>query len=128
MDDDNLLIICRACGRKVLMHNMRPDDDGEHMICKECYTKKAGARGAQSPFSKKPVENAPYEGPKKTAAKPQIEKMIRYICQGCKYKFSRKASQQVGKCPYCGKENILVDSSLGAEKMLKESMDKKFDW
>lgn len=52
MDEDNLLIICRTCGRKVLMHNMRPDDDGEHMICNECWKRKAGVKGASNVFWK----------------------------------------------------------------------------
>jgi len=125
MDDDNLLIICRACGRKVLMHNMRPD--GENMICLECYKRKSGVQSAQSIFAKKEVENTPYhtKEEKKTV---KSEKMVRYICTNCKYKFSRKESQHVGKCPYCGKDKIVVDTQLGAEKLLNESQNKKYDW
>ncbi len=50
MDNDNLLIICRACGRKALMHNMRPDKTGENMICIDCYKKGATAM-AEGPRS-----------------------------------------------------------------------------
>ena len=130
MDDDNLLIICRTCGRKVLMHNMRPDDDGEHMICKDCWTRKAGVKGATSVLGKKSdVENTPYEPPKSQVKKTEkSEKMIKYICTSCKYKFQRKADQDVHKCPYCGKESIVLDSALGADNIIKQSMDKKFEW
>ncbi len=119
MDEDNLLIICRNCGRKVLMHNMMAD--GENMICKDCYHKKQMVGSAKSPI--RPVESAVQQ---KKAVK--AEKMIKYICTSCRYKFSRKASQQVTKCPYCSKETIVVDSQLGADNLLKESTDKKFDW
>jgi predicted RNA-binding Zn-ribbon protein involved in translation (DUF1610 family) len=128
MDEDNMLIICRVCGRKVLMHNMRPDDDGEHMICNDCWKKKSGVKSAVSPFGKKAVENSAYEPPKSKAKVEKSEKMVHYICTACRYKFSRKTSQEIHKCPYCGKEKIVVDSALGADKLLNDSMDKKFDW
>jgi len=128
MDEDNLLIICRTCGRKVLMHNMRPDDDGEHMICNDCWKRKAGARGAGSVLGAKVVENTPYVPSKNVSKVEKSEKMIKYICTSCRYKFQRKASQAVEKCPYCGKESVVVDSQLGAEKLIKESDNKRFDW
>ena len=130
MDDDNLLIICRTCGRKVLMHNMRPDDDGEHMICSDCWKRKAGAKSASASnvFGKKDVENTPYQPPKSSMKPQKSEKMIKYICTSCKYKFSRKESQNVAKCPYCGKNSIVLDSAMGADQMLKQAQDKKFDW
>ena len=132
MDEDNLLIICRTCGRKVLMHNMRPDDDGEHMICNDCWKRKQGVKDAGSvlnPAKKSGVENSPYVPPKsKETRTVKSEKMIKYVCTSCKYKFARKGSQEVEKCPYCGKETIVLDSAMGADQMLKESTDKKFDW
>jgi predicted RNA-binding Zn-ribbon protein involved in translation (DUF1610 family) len=126
MDEDNLLIICRSCGRKSLMQNMRPD--GENMICMDCFKKNAGVKSATSIFGKKSVENAPYEPPKSKAKVEKSEKMMKYICTSCKYKFSRKASQEVHKCPYCGKTNIVLDNALGAENLLKDSLNKKYDW
>jgi DNA-directed RNA polymerase subunit RPC12/RpoP len=130
MDDENLLIICRTCGRKVLMHNMRPDDDGQHMICNDCWKRKQGARSATSSnvFGKKDVENTPYEPSKSVKKVEKSEKMIKYVCTSCKYKFSRKQSQEVAKCPYCGKQTIIQDSQLGADKMIKDSLDKKYEW
>jgi DNA-directed RNA polymerase subunit RPC12/RpoP len=57
----------------------------------------------------------------------RTEPMIKYICTNCKYKFSRKQSQDVSKCPYCGKNAIVVDNQLGADKLLKESENKRFE-
>ncbi len=129
MDNDNLLIICRSCGRKTLMHNMREDTDKENMICIDCYKKKAPAsKSTLGIFGKKIVENSPYDSPAAKKEKAPIkERMIKYICTNCKYKFSRKESQQVEKCPYCGKMTIIQDNALGAEKILKESTDKRFE-
>jgi len=121
--DENLLIVCRSCGRKVLMHNMRPDGTGENMICLDCYKRNAPVHGGTATISEVAAEHKPLA--KKVSEKS--EKMIKYICTSCRYKFSRKASQDVSKCPYCGKTNIVVDSALGADKLLNESMDKRFE-
>lgn len=126
MDNDNLLIICRACGRKQLMHNMRSAPDGEHMICVDC-AKKGASISSEIPL-RKVVENTPFHGGKVKKETVKSEKMIKYICTNCKYTFSRKESQNVEKCPYCGKHKIVRDDRLDAEKLIKESMDKKFDW
>ncbi|HYD03878.1 MAG TPA: hypothetical protein VEC16_06300 [Alphaproteobacteria bacterium] len=120
MSSDNLLIVCRSCGRKVLMHNMRPDSTGENMVCIDCYKKNNSSRTVSiseaaaevSRPAKKPVSN---------------ERMIKYICTGCKYKFQKKESVPVNKCPYCGKTSIVQDNELGADKLLHDSLDKRFD-
>lgn len=121
MDDENLLIVCRICGRKILMHNMRPDSTGENMVCVDCYKRSSPtktmsiseAAAAQSQPVRKPVEHK--------------EPMVKYLCTSCKYKFSRKQSQEVGKCPYCGKTSIVMDNQLGADKLLNDSVDKRFE-
>lgn len=125
MNDDNLLIICRSCGRKQLMHNMRPADDGEHMICVDCDKKGVSIKG-ETTISKKVAENDAVNTFRNK--KEKTEKMIKYICSECKYKFSRKESQHVEKCPYCGKNNVLQDTQLGADKLINESLNKKFEW
>lgn len=121
MDTSNLLIVCRSCGRKVLMHNMRPDSSGENMICNDCY--KRSSPNKSMSISEAAAEQTPK--PKKSSEK--TEKMVKYVCTSCRYKFSRKASQEVSKCPYCGKTSIVVDNDLGAEKLINESVDKRFE-
>jgi DNA-directed RNA polymerase subunit RPC12/RpoP len=121
MDNENLLIVCRSCNRKILMHNMRPDGTGENMVCNDCYKRNSPNRtmsisevaAAQSQPIRKVVEHK--------------EPMVKYLCTSCKYKFSRKQSQEVGKCPYCGKSSIVMDNQLGAAKLLNESNDKRFE-
>jgi len=123
MDDENLLIVCRSCGRKTLMHNMRQDGTSENMVCVDCYNRSSNSSKTMS-ISEKAAEltGKPI---KKTTEKS--EPMIKYLCTSCKYKFSRKQSQEVTKCPYCGKNNIVLDSGLGADKLLKDSQDRKFE-
>lgn len=122
MTSENLLIVCRSCGRKVLMHNMRPDSTGENMICIDCYKR-------NSPSKTMSISEAAAEQTIKLSTKKpeRTEKMKKYICTSCKYKFSRKETQEVHKCPYCGKTNIVLDSGLGADKLLKDSQDRRFE-
>jgi DNA-directed RNA polymerase subunit RPC12/RpoP len=121
MTSENLLIVCRSCGRKVLMHNMRPDSIGENMICIDCYKR-------NSPGKTMSISEAAAAQTMKSTKKPEkTDKMRKYICTSCKYKFSRKENQEVNKCPYCGKMSIVLDSGLGADKLLKDSMDRKFE-
>jgi len=122
MTSENLLIVCRSCGRKVLMHNMRPDSTGENMICVDCYKR-------NSPTKTMSISEAAAEQTIKLAPKKpeRTEKMNKYICTACKYKFSRKETQEVRKCPYCGKNSIVLDSGLGADKLLKDSQDRRFE-
>jgi len=103
------------------MHNMRPDSSGENMICMDCYKR-------VSPAKTMSISEAAAEQVQKSVKKPErVEKMVKYICTSCKYKFSRKETQHVSKCPYCGKTNIIVDSGLGADKLLKDSQEKRFE-
>ena len=132
---DELSIVCRHCGRSVLMHNMTKDKTGINMICLDCAKKERAAMAPEkttsiiSTMKRRAIDNEPYAPAKrsKAATTEKSEKMIKYLCTNCKYKFSRKASQSVEKCPYCSKHTIVVDNALGADKLLKDSMDKRFE-
>lgn len=124
MDSENLLIVCRLCGRKVLMHNMRPDATGENMICVDCYKSGSQVKSSMS-ITEKANELVSSKNLRKGTEKSEL--MIKYLCPNCKYKFSRKKSQEVHKCPYCGRTNIMLDNALGADTLIKESMNKKFE-
>lgn len=131
---DELSIVCRHCGRHVLMHNMTKDKTGINMICLDCAKKEKSTMEPEKTTSiitamKKHVENSSFSTSraKTKETTEKSEKMIKYLCPNCKYKFSRKASQEVEKCPYCGKHTVVVDNALGADKLLNDSMDKRFE-
>ncbi len=129
MDQDNMLIICRVCGRKTLMHNMRPDKDGEHMICVDCYRKQNGVSSTvKNIFGSAPVGSTATAPVAKKSKGNEKEKTHRYVCPNCKYSFTRKASQPAEKCPYCGNTDLIMDEGIAADKLIKESTDKKYEW
>ena len=46
---------------------------------------------------------------------------IKYECKNCGYKFTRKATSKVIRCPYCSKENTVEElKGDGASKLLDE--------
>ncbi len=65
---------------------------------------------------------------KKVEEKPK-EEIVEYTCGNCNYSFKRKKSALITSCPYCNKEGTLaVKKSHDASKLLKESMDKNYDF
>ena len=108
-----VLITCRVCKNKIPMNSMRYDDNGEDLICNDCYDKKHGKTTVQQKplvADKKVVLNKPTVFSKSKLdidfeAKPK-EDRITYVCQKCKYKFSRKEGFPVNLCPFCGSNFI----------------------
>jgi DNA-directed RNA polymerase subunit RPC12/RpoP len=100
---------------------MRQDGSGENMVCVDCYKRNSPTKTMS--ISEKAAELT--KSTKKSVEK--TEKMLKYHCPDCKYKFSRKQSQHVSKCPYCGKSNIVLDDNLGADKLIVDSNNKKFE-
>jgi ribosomal protein L37AE/L43A len=45
---------------------------------------------------------------------------VRYKCRSCKFEFYRRADQDIGKCPYCGKEGMIERCGNFASQMLDE--------
>ncbi|MEM4755824.1 MAG: hypothetical protein QW594_01700 [Candidatus Woesearchaeota archaeon] len=107
MDKDTMMVVCRLCNRKVQMHHLVPSADGDYMVCQSCAKKQPVKK--QVPVAKKPVSLA--------SSKQITEKLVRYHCPNCDYRFVRKSSQQVTKCPYCDKAGVELDD-LDADSLL----------
>jgi ribosomal protein L37AE/L43A len=45
---------------------------------------------------------------------------IRYKCKSCKFEFYRRSGQEIGKCPYCGKEGMIEKAGNFASQVLDE--------
>lgn len=57
------------------------------------------------------------------------EEMVEYICSGCNYSFKRKKSFKFNSCPYCNKQGtVSMKKSLGADKIISESTDRRYDF
>ena len=102
---------CNKCGREYETPEIR-FSGGSKLECVYCLGIK---QGGEKPGQEKE------EKPK--------EKMIEYLCTSCNYSFKRKRSADISRCPYCSKENTLtLKSSQSANKLLRESLDRKYDF
>ncbi|MFC1753307.1 hypothetical protein ACFL96_07940 [Thermoproteota archaeon] len=50
----------------------------------------------------------------------------KYRCGNCNYKFVPKAERAPSRCPYCGKDKLLVEE--GVNEMLKDPELDSYDW
>ena len=57
------------------------------------------------------------------------EQFTEYQCGKCSYTFKRNKSFIVESCPYCGKPGTLTKKSkLKADNILKDSLDRRYDY
>lgn len=104
MENQNILIMCRKCGRKSPVAKMRYDVNGKDLICIDC-------------LGQRKVEGPQIKGVQKSGGES-----VRYFCQNCKYRFSRKKEVGIPKvCPFCGKAAVEKDSASSADSLLKDS-------
>ncbi|MGE0792908.1 MAG: hypothetical protein AB7V77_01865 [Candidatus Woesearchaeota archaeon] len=83
---------CVKCGKNMYPTEMRMSPDSKGYLCGECYK----FEGNLKPTTSKP----------KFQEKPKPEQSssdkIDYVCDKCKFKFSRRKDLTIEKCPYCG--------------------------
>ncbi|MBI5391431.1 hypothetical protein HZB00_00350 [Candidatus Woesearchaeota archaeon] len=88
--DQDILVSCRECATKYTLAEMKHDDSGENLICKECYKKLYGGKNNESRL----IQSAE-------------SKRINYKCFNCGYAFSRSESFNFGGiCVNCGKTSV----------------------
>ena len=86
-------IHCKQCGTEVSIAKMRYDVNGKDVLCPPCHDKK----GIGASWKKK---------------EPSGDK-ISYVCDACRFTFSRSVDQIIRKCPYCDRPTIRPQMSAG---------------
>lgn len=112
MEDPNLPVICRECGRTVEVRNIHFDENNKRYICTTCFNAAKNLTELKTIKKDSKVEES----------KPSSVKKINYQCTVCKYKFSRPIGKPPHDCPYCGKK-VLETRDQAAEKLLDEADD-----
>jgi len=109
----DLSVKCAKCGKRMEGSEMRALPESKGFVCRSCYGSTDGLRNVDSPH----MNSAPH---KMIDEKPFFEKR-EFICDKCKYKFSRNADAIVVKCPYCGSERVHERIEDSADNLLKHS-------
>jgi len=113
MADHSSQYTCCICKGNFPFDGIRYGPDGKKIVCIGCFNKVAMKQGAKNLQPAKQKEEV--------SAIPEKTKTINYICVSCRYKFSLKPDSRIPlRCPYCSKEDIMVDNST-ADKLLEEA-------
>lgn len=99
------LYMCSTCKGKFEFENIRYSNDGQRIVCKDCYNRVGK------------------DQKKETKVVPQKERLpdsIKLVCMNCRYKFSLKRKSAIRViCPYCGGNQLMKDD-ITADKLLQE--------
>ncbi|MBS3109197.1 hypothetical protein J4227_01585 [Candidatus Woesearchaeota archaeon] len=126
MSSQDILIACKRCNTKTPVRDMKYDMNGSDLICGRCYEIKIAAK-------KMPRDGSKYADPRKFKLEftdpLEAKKEVKYFCQHCKFKFSRKKEHGVPKvCPNCNKMSLVIQGSTSADTLLRDSSRKEFDF
>ena len=109
MENREVKIKCYKCGESYTSNMMRYDPmNPARLVCRNCLG------------SKDKRETTVYD------AKPNVgEPTVKYYCIKCHYKFERRKSALVDRCPYCGNETLTTKTD--AESLLKNAGKEGFE-
>ena len=109
MQNKEVKIKCYKCGESFTTDMMRYDPGNpSRLVCKNCLTKKDERKTTV-------YGNKPSEG----------EASVKYYCIKCHYKFERRKSAPVDRCPYCGNDTLTTKTD--AETLIRKSGDEDFE-
>lgn len=100
MGNSDLSVVCRSCGRKVKMEQVKFDDVRSAFVCESCFdsthrVEKTSSRSAVVDEAIKSVDSLK-------------DSLVKYTCKKCKYHFARRKDKEIGVCPYCGSDDLGV--------------------
>jgi len=96
--------ICEKCKCEININNVKyvsQDEDNYSILCLSCYSGK-------------------------TPEPPKSTNKIKYFCSRCRYSFSRNPTVKI-KCPYCGKEDKVINDDRNVKNIISEVSDPTFD-
>ncbi len=122
----NTNTICHKCKREVDISQVRyipKGNDEMEIVCMACSGQQSNT---QVIASKAPTIETTI--PKIIPEKPKKEEKIKYFCGRCKYKFKYLPSSTTKlKCPYCGKDDKIMEDKSDAGTILREVSNPRFD-
>ncbi|MBS3159900.1 hypothetical protein J4436_03865 [Candidatus Woesearchaeota archaeon] len=108
------------CGNCVPVKEMKYDINGTDLICGECYRYQQ-LRFKEKVFGKSYNKIETITGKKRDTVDTRRfqEEKIKYFCENCHYKFSRKKDFKFNLiCPNCGKTGLRINNNESAQKLI----------
>jgi protein-arginine kinase activator protein McsA len=110
MSDSGLSVVCRTCGRKVKMEQVKFDDVRKAYVCENCFVVTHTVKKHANSF----VDDT------ERSINSLKNKLVKITCTACNYHFTRQKDKEIRSCPYCGSNKIEV-LRTGADKIISES-------
>tara|TARA_Y100000031_G_C7981168_1_gene274799 strand:- start:140 stop:472 length:333 start_codon:yes stop_codon:yes gene_type:complete len=98
---------CQNCKKEVDVNEVKyiaKDDNTFDVICKNC-------------------DEIPEQSKKEVTLNPE---KVKYFCSRCRFSFARNPKNLV-KCPYCGKEDKVMEDNRDIKKIISEVSQPDFD-
>ncbi len=102
MFNEEVMVLCRKCGRQVESSKMKLDVDEKMVICFDCIKNKKIKPAAKQPQ----LTQEEHEHVLKIRPELPEEKISKalYTCRSCSYNFRYNKETKIPRnCPYCGK-------------------------
>jgi len=112
MTSSLVLVPCKICKTKISVSDLRKNKDGVY-VCSTCLSHSYYEQDLRVNELRKPVQQN----------KPQTivkdDDKIRYLCNSCKFSFTKPYGSGDKNCPMCGKD-YSVQRKQNASQLLKE--------
>ena len=113
------LYLCSNCRTRVEREHIRFDGSGFDLVCDLCLSRKQKKDKLRNPGD---VQSVIEE--RRLMHRVQ-ENTKNYYCVDCRYKFSRKSSFFIMKCPFCASTSIRQEISQKAQDLLDSVGDEE---
>ena len=110
---------CSTCRSKVSQEQIKFDFSGVNLVCDSCFSKKQGFEQKRRTGR---IDDTSIIEERRFLKRAQ-EDSINYQCLDCKYKFSRKKSFNICKCPYCSGAKVAQVYHDQAKQILNSITD-----
>jgi DNA-directed RNA polymerase subunit RPC12/RpoP len=108
---DDIMVICKKCGNKAPVSQMKMDYDEKLVICPECIKnkkihkeieKEVFHKGEEDPAKTEKIQSSGLVFAKKPETQEQPSSKMAHKCTSCGYKFKIDPETRTPKyCPYC---------------------------
>jgi ribosomal protein L37AE/L43A len=109
-----VLVPCKLCKTKVPVSDLRKNKDGLY-VCNTCLSHGFYETSLRVNELRKPLPSN---------VQPQVKKeeKIAYLCNSCKFSFTKPLGSEDKNCPMCGKDFSVVRKQ-GASELLRDVED-----
>ncbi|MEK6907247.1 MAG: hypothetical protein AABW45_01850 [Nanoarchaeota archaeon] len=116
MTTGSVLVPCKLCKTKVSVSDLRKNKDGVY-VCNNCLN-----YGYSGMPALREVTQTRNPLPSKVIKIDRSDERISYVCNSCKFSFTKPLSSEDKNCPMCGKD-FNVQRKQSASELLKEVND-----